>query len=249
LAIGWRLARRRPLGLAATGVLLALALLLPSLLGVVRSADGDALRIPTRYFHLPLAGVLLSLLPAATRLWSRGLRYAAPAVIALLCLLSWMRAEQWQDEISFFTAEAAYHPDSSTDSLNAVARLTRAHAFGAAAAELDRAESLPGADAPRTRSRALSERAAILVLRDGDVEGATRLLERAIAAWPGDLGNLLDLASVRMTAGHPEQAVELLDGALASPLFRDRRRAEIEARRRKYLAAIDAAGRGPGDDI
>jgi hypothetical protein len=40
--------------------------------------------------------------------------------------------------------------------------------------------------------------------------------------------NLLTLAEARSRAGRPDQAVALLEEALASPWFRDRRREEIE---------------------
>jgi predicted Zn-dependent protease len=118
-----------------------------------------------------------------------------------------------------------------------VSALVSARAFSAAERAIARLESAPGAAAPRTRSRLLNERAAILVMRDGDLEGAARMLRQAMAAWPDDLGNVLDLASVRMTAGRPEEAVAILNEALASPRFADYRRGAIEERRRKYLAA------------
>ncbi|MCK9463789.1 MAG: tetratricopeptide repeat protein, partial [Proteobacteria bacterium] len=245
VAVARPLWRRSPPGLASIGVALALAWLVPSLLGVDRFSDEDPLRFPTRYLHLPLAGLLLAVLPAAARIWNRGLRFAAPVVAVLLVVLSWLRVEEWQDEVSFFTAEAAYHPESMPDQINAISAFVHVHAFAAAEEAIARAESRPQARAARARSRLLNERAAILVLRDGDTDAATRLLREAIAAWPDDLGNVLDLASVRMTAGQPEQAVAILDDALASPRFDDYRRAAIDARRRKYLGALGGTPPSP----
>lgn len=230
--LAWTAFRARSWRLPAVGVLLALALLLPSLLSADRY--GHALRFPTRYFHLPLAGALIAALPFAVRAWDRILRLAAPVLVSLLALLSWMRIGEWTDSVSFFHAEATYHPQSPPDLLNLVRAMTSAHAFDEAEKVLDRADALPLARDPSLQAKLLNDRAAISLLRDGDVELASRQLQVALQLEPSDLANVLDLAAIRKNAGRPDQAIIVLEKALASPWFHDYRRAAIEERLERY---------------
>jgi tetratricopeptide (TPR) repeat protein len=244
----WTAVRTRAWRLPAVGVLLALALLLPSLLSADRY--GHALRFPTRYFHLPLAGVLIAALPYAVRSWSRILRFAAPVLVALLVLLSWMRIGEWRDSVSFFYSETIYHPNSPPDLLNLVRAMTNARAYNEAEKVLDRAEQLGVAQDPSIRAKLLNDRAAITLLRDGDIERASRYLQLALSIDPTDLANVLDLAAARATAGRYDQAVIVLQKALDSPWFRDYRRTAIEDRLVRYrdLALESNAASGGSHD-
>jgi len=230
----WALKKRRAWTLPAVGLLLLLALLLPSLLSADRY--DEALRFPTRYFHLPLAGALLAALPFAVRAWSRFLWLALPVSVGLLALLSWMRIDEWSDSVSFFRAEAVYHPTSAPDRLNLIRALTNASAYDEAEKEIDEFWSTePGAD-PRFRAKALNDLAVIALMRDGDVERGSELLREALTIDPTDLANVLDLAAMRRTAGRPDQAVIVLENALDAPWFHDYRRRAIEERLERYRA-------------
>ncbi|MBW2278190.1 MAG: hypothetical protein JRF63_11900, partial [Deltaproteobacteria bacterium] len=224
--------KKRVWSLPAVGLLLLLALLLPSLLSADRY--GGALRFPTRYFHLPLAGALLAVLPFAVRAWSSTLRLTLPVFVALLALLSWMRVDEWSDNVSFFHAEAVYHPTSPPDQLNLTRALTNVRAYDEAEKLLDEFAEFEQAADPRYRAKALNDRAVIALMRDGDVERASELLQEALTIDPTDLANVLDLAAMRRTAGRPDQAVIVLEKALAAPWFHDYRRQAIEARLEKY---------------
>lgn len=214
------------------GVSIALALLLPSLLAV--ESTETAIAFPRRYFHPPLAGIMICILPFAVRRWRSGVRYALPLLVSLLALLSWIRVDEWTDNVSFFQAEAHYHPGSAEARLSYARSLTRARSFDRAEDLLDETETMPDAQKPRFRVELLNERAAIRMLRDGDARTAARLLERALTIDPADLGSFLDLASVHASAGRPQRAASILRTALASPWFHDHRRAAIEERLGRY---------------
>jgi tetratricopeptide (TPR) repeat protein len=241
-AIAWSIVRARGWRLPLVGLLLALALLLPSLLSADRF--GAAVRFPTRYFHLPLAGALIAAVPFAIRTWQRALRYAAPLLVGLLALLSWMRIDEWRDSVSFFHSETIYHPQSAPDLLNLVRAMNNMRAYNEAEKVLDRIDGLPSSRDPSFRAKLLNDRATIRLLRDGDVEGASELLHRALALEPSNLANVLDLAAMRMTAGKPDQAVIVLEKALAAPWFKDYRRQAIKERLARYkeIAAGDKDG-------
>ncbi|MFO8070460.1 MAG: hypothetical protein R6V85_01180 [Polyangia bacterium] len=238
--------RRRLAEPPLIGVSIAVALLLPSLLAV--ESTETSIVFPRRYFHPPLAGILVCILPFAVRRWRAGARYVLPLLVSLLALLSWIRVDEWSDNVSFFQAEAHYNPDSAEARLSYARSLTRARSFDRAERLLDEVDEMPAAQQPRLRVELLNERAALKMLRDGDTRSAARLLERALVLDPTDLGSVLDLASVHATAGRPGRAARILRTALRSPWFRDHRRAEIEARLRRYeqmerRAASDRADR------
>jgi tetratricopeptide (TPR) repeat protein len=243
---GWRLRRDRDVGLPVLGLLLALALLLPSLLAV--DLQDGALRYPTRYFHLPLAGALLAVLPAVDRLWERGLRLALPAAAILLALLSAVRVGEWRDNVAFFAAEAGYHPGSAPDLHNLVRAMLDARGYTEAEAVLDRIDLFPEARNPLFQAVLANDRAQIRHLRDGDVDGASEMLRQALTVKPDDLANVLDLASMRVAAGRPEQAVAILRRALEAPWFQDYRKPVIERRlercERLAAKARERAGEG-----
>lgn len=239
----WTAYRTRAWKLPLVGLLVALALLLPSLLSADRF--GYALRFPTRYFHLPLAGALIAFLPFAIRVWDRGLRLAVPLIVGLLALLSWIRIDEWHDSVRFFRAEATYHPESAPDRLNLVRALTNAGAFDAAEKVIESIDELPGARDKAIQTKLLNDRAAIALLRDRDVEGASKLLELALTISPGELENVLDLSSMRVAAGRPDQAVIILEKALDSPWFRDYRRSSIERRLARYRERATARSQTP----
>lgn len=236
----WSSVRTRAWKLPAVGALLALALLLPSLLSADRFED--AVRFPTRYFHLPLAGALIAALPYAARVRTRLLRPAFPLLIGLLALLSWMRVDEWRDNVSFFHSETVYHPDSPPDMLNLVRAMTHARGWDEAEQVLDRIDELPGAQNPEFRAKLLNDRATIKLERDRDVEGASTLMREALILDPTNLANVLDLAAMRARAGRADQSVAILEDALEMPWFRDFRRASIESRIAGYrkLAAFQA---------
>jgi tetratricopeptide (TPR) repeat protein len=238
--IAWRLRRDRALGLPVLGLLLALALLLPSLLAV--DVQVTSLRFPTRYFHLPLAGLLLAILPAADRLWERGVRFAVPPAAALLALLSLMRVGEWEDDIAFFSAEARYHPDSPPDLHNLARAMVNARAYTEAEILIGRIDALPMAREPSFQAVLMNDKATIRFLRDRDLDGASEMLRRALTWKPDDLANVLDLAAMRVSAGRPDQAVIILKKALEAPWFRDYRRPAIERRLARYERLAAEAG-------
>jgi hypothetical protein len=240
----WTALRTRAWRLPAVGALLALALLLPSLISADRFEG--AVRFPTRYFHLPLAGALIAALPFASRARARLLRPVFPLLVGLLALLSWIRVDEWRDNVSFFHAETVYHPDSPPDLLNLVRAMTHARGYDEAEQVLDRIDELPGAHDPEFRAKLLNDRATIMLERDRDVESASRLMREALELDPTNLANLLDLAAMRARAGRADQSVLILEGALDAPWFQDYRRESIQQRLSGFRQlAGDQARRGP----
>lgn len=230
----WRAVGRRRPTIGIAGLLLALALLLPSLLAVDFSEG--AWRLPTRYYTPPLAGMLIAIAPVASRRWRSGVRIAAPVTVLLLASLSWVRISEGRDNVTFFAAEAGYHPDSLFDLYNLAEFQCEARRFEQARRTLERIEAHPRAGTPRVRALLLGGRAKLALLAEGDLERATRLLEQSLRLEPSDLTHVLMLAEARARAGRPGQAAAILRRALEAPWFRDERAETIRRRLRRYAA-------------
>lgn len=218
--------RVRRLSLASVGALFALVLFAPSMAAPLPLGEVQA--VATRYLHLPLAGLLLAGAPLLVRRWGRTAELALAVAVALLCLLSWVRIGEWRTEVSFFSAELAYHPESEVARVNFAQALCQAHAFDAAEEVL---RPLAGTDRRFTSRLAeaayFNAAAKIALFKDRDVEAATRLLEEAARRSPEDLTNVLMLAEARDRAGRPDQSLIITEKALAAPWFQDHRRAVI----------------------
>lgn len=230
--------KRRWPGLGVSGLTMALLLLTPSLLAVTFTEG--AWRFPVRYFHLPLAGLLIAAAPFAQKIAGQ-LRLAMPIFVALLALLSFIRISEWHDERTFFVAEAEARPSSPFALSNLAVVLCESRAYDEAEAVADRFDALPEPRDEASEARIRLVRAKIDVLRDGDVEGATARLEQALRERPSDLTMLLTLTEIWAIAGHPEKSTSRVDRALESPHFRDHRRRVLEqyAQRYRDAAAID----------
>ena len=236
---------RQKVDMISGGVLVSLGLLLPSLLGAEH--HGDAVHIPTRYYHPALAGILLAVSPLAVARWNRRLHVLAVVVAALLTLLSWIRVDEWSDNVSFFAADAVYHPREREAQLNHLRALTNAARYDEAYELLERIEEMPEADEPRFRARLMNDRATLLLAMTGEVNVASNILKDALALDPQNLGNLLDLASMRVVAGRPDEAVVILRMGLDSPYFHDYRREAILDRLRRYEALAREADLDPDE--
>jgi hypothetical protein len=234
----WVVVKRRFPGSAWTGCVFFLLLAMPSLLAV--DISEGSLRFPTRYFHLPLAGLLIAISPFAVRNWSRGLRLIAPIFVCLLALLSWIRISEWNDQVAFFAAETDHRPDSLFNLINLSQVLVESHAFTDAEEVLARIESHPDSGFDKIKATVYDTRAKIVMIRDGDVNTATRHVEAALRYRPDNLTYVLDLCTLRAGAGYPDQAITILRKALDSPWFHDSRRKVIELHLIKYQRALDA---------
>ncbi|MFO8070461.1 MAG: hypothetical protein R6V85_01185 [Polyangia bacterium] len=233
----WRAAGRRRPTTGVAGLLLALALLLPSLLAVDLSEG--AWRLPTRYYAPPLAGLLIAIAPLASRRWQSGARIAAPVAVVLLASLSWVRISQGRDNVTFFAAEAGYHPESLFDLYNLAEFQCESRRFEQARRTLKRIEAHPRAGSPQVRALLLGSRAKLALLADGDLERATRLLEQSLRLEPSDLTHVLMLAEARARAGRPDQSAAILRRALQAPWFADERAETIRRHLRRYAADED----------
>jgi hypothetical protein len=217
--------KRASWSLGSIGMLLGIVLVLPSFVMVERYNIG--FRFPTRYFHVYLAGLIIALIPVLEAKWDHGLRLAAPVLCALLALLSWMRIDEWRDDLSLFSAEAAYHPDSAYELLNFAVALINARAFDKAEAVLDRVAETPDFDDSYNLSISLSYRSDIAVLRDGDLATATALLEKALIIKPDYLGHVIKLSNARVLDHRPDQSLIIMGKALAAPWFTAAQKEEI----------------------
>jgi len=234
LALSLRAVLRRKLDIALVGSVIAVALLIPSLLAV-KISDG-ALRFPTRYFHMPMAGLMIACLPVVARNWRRGFRIAVPAAVILLCMLSWIRIAEWRDNVSFFAAESAYHPESVAARLNLVQAQCRARAFDEAEETLLTLRELPPSDSSTTVAMIHNAFAKIAFLRDGDFERADAHLKKALEADPRNLDNALLLAELRWRTGHANQALGILRDRLEADWPDAREKALLHSEIRKYEA-------------
>lgn len=225
-AVAVDLFRQRRLSHASIGALVALALLLPSLAATAR-VDG-VYQFATRYFHLPLAGLLLALVPVLRRRWKRTTEIALATAVALLCLLSWVRIGEWRNDLSFFASEVAYRPGDDEVRVNLAQALCREDAFDAAEEVLGPLRG-PGVrfSSPLIEATYMNAVSKIALLRDHDVERAARALERALVLQPENLTIVLMLAEARDRAGRPDQSLIITEKALAAPWFQDHRRAVI----------------------
>jgi protein O-mannosyl-transferase len=241
------LARGRRLGLASTGVLVAAVLFAPSLAAIGPSSAGTPL--PTRYLHLPLAGLLLAALPALARRWRPRLEAALLTGTALLLLLGFVRIGEWRTAVSFYGAELRHAPASEVNRVNLAQALCDADRFDEAAAALDPLGA-PGErfSSPLVAATYWNARAKVAMLRDGDPEAASRALVRGLEALPSDLANVLLLAEARQRAGRPDEALTVLRKALASPWFHDRRRAALERYEASCARRAADGRRGPQID-
>jgi tetratricopeptide (TPR) repeat protein len=211
----------------------ALALVAPALLTV--RASEPLLVFPLRYFHLPLAGFAIALLPTVSRFWTRIARFALPAIVCLLLMLSWVRIDQWKSDISLFYAEARYNQESAQTLVNLGAALCGRGAYDEAervSVLLD--EVISRAGNKLSSAGAANIKAMIAAYRDGDFEAASAILEGALKEDPTVMTNVFSLAEIRADAGHPEQAVIILERALEAPWFEDARREKLELRLEGY---------------
>ncbi|MDD5305863.1 MAG: hypothetical protein PHU25_00945 [Deltaproteobacteria bacterium] len=232
-----RIARRPTFQLV--GLLVALALLLPSLLTVVPA--GGQILIPTRYLHLPLAGLLLAALPAFSR---RGhlVQRIAPLAVIMLALLSFVRVREWRDSLSFWTAERDHDPGSMLAAANLAVALVGMRSFDAAEDVLDATEAMPGLSASY-RAHASSVRADIARERDHDLERASTFLVKALTLTPNNLDYVLSLADARAAAGRADQAVIVLEKARTAPWFDGRQKAVVTEHLTRFREAAGGKSR------
>jgi len=241
-AIAFGAARiKRPVH-AALGMMFALALVAPALL-TVRASD-PLLVFPLRYFHLPLAGFAIALLPTVSRFWTRIARFALPAIVCLLLMLSWVRIDQWKSDISLFYAEARANPDSAQTLVNLGAALCGRGAYD----EAERVSVLLDDVISRTGNRlssagAANVKAMIAAYRDRDFDAASALLEGALKEDPTVMTNVFSLAEIRADAGHPEQAVTIIEKAIEAPWFRDSRREKLLQRLEGFRRRVSEQAR------
>ncbi len=235
--------KRRPT-VSAMGIVFALALLAPALLTVIATAPYWV--FPVRYFHLPLAGLLVALLPLVARYWARFTRYAVPAAVCLLLLLSFIRIDEWKSDISLFHAEARYNSHSAQTLLNLSFALCSRNAYNEAEEVLLLVEDLGDGEVPDIAFSGFSNvRAKIAAHRDRDYDRASGYLEKALKRDPTSLVNVFSLANIRNRAGHPEQSVIILDRAMKAPWFQDVRREKL-LERLQYFKQQAAHGDNAG---
>lgn len=234
VAIVARAVVRRRLDLTVLGLALSLLLLIPPMLIVERDPQG--LFYSTRYFHLPLAGLIIGLVPFVEKRWSRGIRLAVPLFVGLLCILSWIRISEWSDEVSFYSAETSYNP-IPRNHLNLAFVLIENGAFSKAQEVLDDTGKLPNASLPGVASRIESARGKIALIRDGDLDLAARHAKKALDLNPRDLVCVLDLALVFKARGDVEQALALLEEAQSKSWFNDHQRRAIVRKIAEYEEA------------
>jgi hypothetical protein len=229
------LVKRRWPNHGVSGLTMAMILLLPSLLAV--SFIEEQWRFPIRYFHLPLAGVLIAAAHFVGRIRNR-LNLVMPAGVVFLALLSFVRISDWHDERSFFTAEVEARPHSTFALSNLAEVLCEQGAYDEAEAIADRFDSLPTSRDRESEARIRLTRAKIDVLRDGNIEAATSRLEDSLRATPSDLTTLLTLTEIWAIGGFPDRSLRLVDRALESPHFRDHRRPVLEQYARRYRDVV-----------
>jgi hypothetical protein len=224
--------RRRP-SLALIGLLVALALLVPSLLAA-KTGDGT-LEIPTRYLHLPLAGLLLAALPAvASRM--RLLKLLGPLVVILFATISFVRVREWRNDLVFWAAEAEHDPQSPMAGINLALALLDRRAFDAAGYVLDRTEAMHGLSRAHL-SCVYSVRAGIARERDHDLERTSALLRTALTLMPWNYDAVVVLAETRSMAGRPDHAATILEKALGAPWFDNRQKQALGVLLDRYRAA------------
>jgi len=217
---------KKTISLELTGVILALLVLVPSFVGIKLFALGY--KFPARYFHLSLAGFLIAATPFIAKHWAQKIKLIILLTVALLSLLSFVRINQWQNTISLFAAEIDYHPDSAIDHINLSQALINKGAFTNAKKVLlnfDKLNITKTKPSIAMRNCAMSR---IALYLDNDADKATLLIEKALKAFPAKLDFVIQLANIRSFAGHPEQAVIILNKAQKAPWFIGFQKKEID---------------------
>ncbi len=228
LVLALRFRKGSVASLIPIGMFLGLLLTLPSFIMIDEYDIG--FRFPTRYFHLYLAGLMISLAPILQAKWNAGFRFAIPVIIVLFALLSWMRIDEWKNEHSLAYAEAEYHPNSAYELLNLTASLLTTRHYDKAEATLDRIVTTPDSEDPYFLSIVFGFRSEIALLRDGDLSSATRLAEKALAIKPDHLGHVFRLATMRTMDNRQDQSMTILRKALAATWFTSSQKEEIKRR-------------------
>jgi hypothetical protein len=238
-------ARRRRLGLGLVGVLTALILLAPSLLGV--EARGDDWIFAVRYFDLPLAGLLVAAIPVVEPRWA-SLRWAAPVAVVLLSVVSLARISEWQRALTFYRAEVGYRPDSPLMLSNLASSNAEVGDYGAAEEAADAFDATLRGRELESDLRIEIVRARIEYMRENDAAAARRRLEAALRRSPDNLSILLTLTEIIAHSGSPEAAVARLEAALRSPRLRGRRRELVASYLTRYRdLARERAADGSGE--
>ena len=237
--------KNKILSIGAIGILVALILLIPSLLTVDKF--GTSLRFPTRYFHLPLAGLLIAALPLTVRNWSKGMRLAAPIFAILLALLSWIRIDEWEDNVSFSYAEVLYNPGSTYELINLTSAYLRVKAFDEAEKTLNKIDTKKTANMPPLyRAKIKSWHGRIELFKYNNNERALKYFESAVKDNPTDLDAIFDLAELQAAMGHIKKSLGLLKSAAEAPWFQDYRRAHILKKIARYKIVPSQVKIAPG---
>jgi hypothetical protein len=228
------------LSIPLVGMILAALLLLPSLLIIAKSAIGY--RFPTRYFHLSLAGFLIALAPFAAALWNKGFRIVIPVISILFALLSWMRIDEWQNEVTFSIAEAYYHPDSAMELHNLCSVYFNAKMYDKAEETILAMEKTEDAKNPECEALIFFLKAKLVIYRDKDFREGTALLEKALTLNPENLSFVYYLAETRADDRRPDQSMIILNTALNAPWFNAGQKADIKRQladmRKKYGSSL-----------
>ena len=144
---------------------------------------------------------------------------AAPVILILLALLSWVRIREWKDNRSFFAAEAGYHPDSTAEHLNLTSTLIGRGEYDLAERTLAQAAKTPDIADRGNLAKKMFLHADMAVRRDGDLSTATQYLEKALVLKPDGLGYVFGLAVVRALDNRLDQSMIILRKAHAAPWF------------------------------
>lgn len=195
--------------LAALGLGLFLCYLVP-----VSNLIPTGAVMAERFLFSPSFGFVLMVVALARagyrgRLRQRGLAALLVAALALFAARTAYRSQDWEDEVTLWSALAAYIPDDPRITMNLGTGLARR-------GELDRAEAalLRVLKVQPGNQEAALNLAGVYQAR-GDLRGAARLLTAAIGRHPGDASLHSNLGVVLARAGRLAAARRSFTRALA----------------------------------
>jgi hypothetical protein len=219
--------RRKPMtAVSFTGLSTGLALYLPSLLGATFES-GDPF-VATRYVHLVLLGLLISVAPLLQKPLTRRYQVVVGAIVISCLAFSYVRIREWRSEVSFFSAEHRAFPESHTVWHNLLNAQIKAGLYDDAILTIHDYTQRKQALTRTEESIRLHTLSRIALERDRNMVLATDLAHRALLDNPADLLLLFNLVEIRAAAGHPEESLIFLQRALSSSLYSPRQRQVIE---------------------
>lgn len=200
---------------AALGLLLSILTLGVS--GLSMEPRSGVIEVPPRYFHVPLAWLLIGASPLVERLAQCGRRsqlaMIAAALLLALGLVTFTRLSDWKTGIHLWKAEVAYLPENIDGHIHLAWAYVKTKRLDAAGSVLKRIEDFPKRTKPQESQR-LALEALVISGREKRFDDAIDKLVKARQLTPADPGLVIGIYEMKKAAGRKSAAKQFLVNAL-----------------------------------